>query len=153
MSRISAATVIAVSAGLGLAACGKNEAPEQKAVVEQVKKEVAEAGREGAPRGLRAAVREQILESDRLQSQDWAMQMVYDFEHGVTYRSECSCGSAKDHDDQGDAYRWEFGEHWRQRTGDEHEVKVTALGRNRAADAIQQARAVGRDDLQHTVSL
>lgn len=97
-------------------------------LVQQVKDEVAEAVREGAPRGLRAAVREQILESDWLHSKDMAMQLVYDFEHGVTYRSECSCGSAKDHDDQSDAYRWEFGEHRRQRSGGEHKVKVREVG-------------------------
>lgn len=97
-------------------------------LVKQVKAEVAEAVKDGAPRGLRAAVREQILESDRLHSKDWAMQMVYDFEHGVIYRSECSCGVSKDHDDQSDAYRWEFGEHRRKRSGDEHEVKVREIG-------------------------
>jgi hypothetical protein len=101
---------------------------DQERLVSQVKAEVAEAVKDGAPRGLRAAVREQILESDRLHSRDWAMQMVYDFEHGVTYRSECTCGASKDHDDQDDAYRWEFGEHWRQRNGDDHKVKVREIG-------------------------
>lgn len=102
---------------------------DQTRLVRQVKAEVAEAIREGgAPRGLRAAVREKILESDRLHSQDWAMQLVYDFDHGVTYRSECSCGASKDHDDQSDAYHWEFGEHRRQRSGGLHEVKVREIG-------------------------
>lgn len=97
-------------------------------LVQQVKTEVAEAVKEGAPRGLRAAVREQILESDRLHSQDWAMQMVYDFEHGVTYRSECSCGASKDHDDRHDAYTWEFYKHPVSRLDGEHEVKVREIG-------------------------
>jgi hypothetical protein len=97
-------------------------------LVAQVKAEVAEAVKDGAPRGLRAAVREQILESDLLHSRDWAMQMVYDFEHGVIYRAECTCGASKDHDDQHDAYRWEFGEHWRQRGDGDHEVKVREIG-------------------------
>jgi hypothetical protein len=98
---------------------------DQKRLVDQVKAEVAEAVKEGAPRGLRAAVREQILESDRLHSRDWAMQMVYDFEHGVTYRAECTCGAFKDHDDQGDAYRWEFYQH---RPAGDHKVKVREIG-------------------------
>ena len=80
-------------------------------LVAEVKAEVAEAVKEGAPRGLHAAVREQILESDRLHSRDWAMQMVYDFQHGVTYRSECSCGKSEDHDDYADALRWHWGAH------------------------------------------
>lgn len=101
---------------------------DQKRLVAQVKAEVAEAVKDGAPRGLRAAVREQILESDRLHSRDWAMQMVYDFEHGVTYRSECSCGASEDHDDQNSAYTWEFYKHPVQRLDGEHEVKVREIG-------------------------
>lgn len=97
-------------------------------LVAQVKAEVAEAVKDGAPRGLRAAVREQILDSDRLVSKDWAMQMVYDFEHGVTYRAECSCGASEDHDDPSEAYRWEFGKHRRQLSGGLHEVKVREIG-------------------------
>jgi hypothetical protein len=101
---------------------------DQERLKNQVKAEVAEAVKDGAPRGLRAAVREQILESDRLHSRDWAMQMVYDFEHGVTYRAECSCGASEDHDNQSDAYRWEFGKHPIRRLEGEHEVKVREIG-------------------------
>lgn len=101
---------------------------DQERLVRQVKDEVAEAVREGAPRGLRAAVREQILESDLLGSKDMAMRLVYDFEHGVTYRAECSCGASKDHDDQSAAYRWEFGEHRRRLSGGLHKVKVRETG-------------------------
>lgn len=97
-------------------------------LVAEVKAEVVEAVKEGAPRGLRAAVREEILESDRLHSRDWAMQMVYDFEHGVTYRSECSCGASEDHDDRNAAYTWEFGKHPVRRLDGEHEVKVRETG-------------------------
>ena len=100
---------------------------DQDRLVKQVKAEVAEAVKEGAPRGLRAAVREQILESDRLHSQDWAMQLVYDFEHGVTYRSECSCGASKDHDDESSAYTWEFYKHPVARLDGEHKVKVREI--------------------------
>jgi hypothetical protein len=94
-------------------------------LVAEVKAEVAEAVKDGAPRGLRAAVREQILESDRLCSRDWAMQMVYDFEHGVIYRAECSCGASEDHDNESDAYRWEF---YRHRPVGDHKVKVREFG-------------------------
>ena len=101
---------------------------DRERLVAEVKAEVAEAVKDGAPRGLRAAVRAQILESDRLHSRDWAMEAVYNFEHGVIYRAECSCGASKDHDDQSDAYRWEFGEHRRKRGPGEHEVKVREFG-------------------------
>ncbi|MGW7726298.1 hypothetical protein ACWGJ6_23550 [Streptomyces canus] len=94
-------------------------------LVAQVKAEVAEAVKEGAPRGLRAAVREQILESDRLVSKDWAMQMVYDFEHGVIYRAECTCGASKDHDSYDEAVTWEF---YRHRPAGDHKVKVREIG-------------------------
>lgn len=98
---------------------------DQKRLVDQVKAEVAEAVKDGAPRGLRAAVREQILESDRLHSRDWAMQMVYDFEHGVTYRAECTCGAFKDHDSYDEAVTWEF---YRHRPAGDHKVKVREIG-------------------------
>ncbi|HEY9372849.1 hypothetical protein [Streptomyces sp.] len=101
---------------------------DQAKLVQQVKDEVTEAVREGAPRGLRAAVREQILESDWLGSKDMAMQMVYDFEHGVTYRSECSCGASQDHDDQSAAYTWEFYKHPVSRLDGEHKVTVRETG-------------------------
>ncbi|MDH6610226.1 hypothetical protein M2164_005861 [Streptomyces sp. SAI-208] len=101
---------------------------DRERLVAEVKAEVADAVKNGAPRGLRAAVREQILESDRLHSRDWAMQMVYDFEHGVTYRSECSCGAAEDHDDRNSAYTWEFYKHPVRRLGGEHKVTVRETG-------------------------
>ncbi|NUP15433.1 MAG: hypothetical protein HOZ81_04880 [Streptomyces sp.] len=94
-------------------------------LVAQVKAEVAEAVKDGAPRGLRSAVREQILESDRLHSRDWAMQMVFDFEHGVTYRAECTCGASKDHDSYDEAVTWEF---YRHRPAGDHKVKVREIG-------------------------
>jgi hypothetical protein len=94
-------------------------------LVAQVKAEVAEAVKEGAPRGLRAAVREQILESDRLCSKDWAMQMVYDFEHGVTYRAECTCGAFKDHESSHEATMWGI---YNGHPRGEHEVKVREIG-------------------------
>lgn len=99
---------------------------DQARLVQQVKSEVAEAIREGgSPRGLRAAVREQILESDQLHSKDWAMQLVYNFEHGVTYRAECTCGMSEDHDSYDDAAIWEF---YRHRPVGDHKVKVREIG-------------------------
>ncbi|MFD5566585.1 hypothetical protein [Streptomyces cadmiisoli] len=98
---------------------------DRERLVAEVKAEVAEAVKNGAPRGLRAAVREQILESDRLHSRDWAMQMVYDFEHGVTYRAECTCGTYKDHDSYDEAVTWEF---YRHRPVGDHKVKVREIG-------------------------
>ncbi|NED75305.1 hypothetical protein G3I51_23880 [Streptomyces sp. SID9944] len=98
---------------------------DRERLVAQVKTEVAEAVKEGAPRGLRAAVREQILGSDRLHSRDWAMQMVYDFEHGVTYRAECTCGAFADHNSYDEATIWEF---YRHRPAGDHKVRVREVG-------------------------
>lgn len=98
---------------------------DQARLVAEVKAEVAEAVKDGAPRGLRAAVREQILESDRLHSRDWAMQMVYDFEHGVIHRSECSCGAVEDHESSHGATMWAI-YNGHTRTG--HETKVRETG-------------------------
>ncbi|MFF8590039.1 hypothetical protein ACF061_01125 [Streptomyces sp. NPDC015220] len=98
---------------------------DRERLVAQVKAEVAEAVKDGAPRGLRAAVREQILESDRLHSRDWAMQMVNDFEHGVTYRAECTCGAFQDHNSYDEAAIWEF---YRHRPAGDHTVKVRETG-------------------------
>lgn len=91
-----------------------------------VNEEVAEAYKDSsAPRGLRAAVREQILGSDWLHSKDAAMRLVYDFEHGVTYRAKCSCGVFKDHDSYDEAVNWRVFQHQR---GEAHEVKIQELG-------------------------
>lgn len=98
---------------------------DQERLVAEVKAEVAEAVKDGAPRGLRAAVREQILESDRLHSRDWAMQMVYDFEHGTIHRSKCTCGASKDHKSSHDATMWAIYD-GHTRTG--HETKVREIG-------------------------
>jgi hypothetical protein len=98
---------------------------DRERLVAQVKAEVADAVKEGAPRGLRAAVREQILGSDWLHSKDMAMRLVYDFEHGVAYRAECTCGTYKDHDSYDEAVTWEFYQH--RPTGD-HKVKVREIG-------------------------
>lgn len=98
---------------------------DQERLVAEVKAEVAEALKEGAPRGLRAAVREQILESDHLHSRDWAMQMVYDFEYGVIYRSECICGASKDHESSHDATMWGI---YNGHTREGHEVETREIG-------------------------
>ncbi|MEU8642331.1 hypothetical protein AB0C91_10475 [Streptomyces sp. NPDC048674] len=98
---------------------------DQERLVQQVKDEVAQAVREGAPRGLRAAVREQILESDRLHSQDWAMDLVYNFEHGVTFRTECTCGASADHESRHDATMWAI---YKGHTRAGHEVTDREIG-------------------------
>lgn len=98
---------------------------DRERLVAEVKAEVAEAVKDGAPRGLRAAVREQILESELLGSKDMAMQMVYDFEHGTIYRAKCTCGASKDHESSHDATMWGiYGGHTR--AG--HETKVREIG-------------------------
>ena len=108
---------------------------DQDRLVQQVKAEVAEAVREGAPRGLRAAVREQILESDWLHSKDMAMQLVAEFEHGMTYRAECECGLFEDFDSYGDAITWKVLSH--KEEGDKHKVKTRETGGFRFSDVCE----------------
>ncbi|GAA3113495.1 hypothetical protein [Streptomyces echinatus] len=108
---------------------------DQDRLVKQVKEEVAEAVKEGAPRGLRAAVREQILESDWLHSKDMAMQLVAEFEHGMTYRAECECGLFEDFDSYGDAITWKVLSH--KEDGDKHKVKTRETGGFRFSDVCE----------------
>jgi hypothetical protein len=55
-----------------------------------------------------------------------AMRLVSEFEHGMTYRSECSCGAFQDHDSYDSAVCW-YGLVHKQR-GDEHKVSVRTTG-------------------------
>jgi hypothetical protein len=60
-----------------------------------------------APEGLRAAVDEEVLGSHLLDTKDTAFQLVSEFEHGLKYRAECSCGRFEDFDVHGSATTWE----------------------------------------------
>lgn len=92
-------------------------------LVRQVKERVAEAIRDGwAPTGLKAAVREEILDSHLLDNEGTALQLVSEFEHGVKYRSECSCGKGADHDDYSSAVCWNALTH--KGKGDDHKVSI-----------------------------
>jgi hypothetical protein len=92
-------------------------------LVRYVKERVAEAVRDGwAPRGLRAAVREEILDSHLLDDEGTALQLLSEFEHGVKYRSECSCGKGEDHDSYSSAVCWNALTH--KGKGDAHKVKI-----------------------------
>jgi hypothetical protein len=96
-------------------------------LVRYVKERVAEAVRDGwAPRGLRAAVREEILDSHLLDDEGTALQLVSEFQHGMTFRSECSCGLSEDHDDYSSACTWEFYKH--KADGKKHTVRVRQTG-------------------------
>lgn len=96
----------------------------------QINERVAEAIRDDwAPDGLEAAVREEILDSHLLDTKDTAFQLVSEFQHGMTYRSECSCGLFEDfkgHDAYSSAATWEFYKH--KADGKKHTVKVRQTG-------------------------
>ncbi|MGW0579807.1 hypothetical protein ACWD25_28445 [Streptomyces sp. NPDC002920] len=96
----------------------------------QVKERVEEAARDGwAPDGLQAAVREEILDNHLLDTKDTAFQLISEFQHGMTYRSECSCGLSEDfkgHDSYSSAATWEFYKH--KADGKKHKVKVRQTG-------------------------
>jgi hypothetical protein len=92
-----------------------------------IKERVAEAVRDGwAPRGLRAAVREEILGSDWLDSKDTALRLVSEFEHGKRYRTDCSCGTSQEHDSYSDAVCWNALTH--KGKGDDHKVSIREIG-------------------------
>lgn len=92
-----------------------------------IKERVAEAVRDDwAPEGLEAAVREEILDSHLLDAEGTALQLISEFQHGVTYRSECTCSAYADHDSYGSAVTWELVEH--KTDGKKHKVKVRQTG-------------------------
>ncbi|MER5461605.1 hypothetical protein ABT010_13145 [Streptomyces sp. NPDC002668] len=93
----------------------------------QVKERVAEAVKYGwAPEGLEAAVREEILDSHLLDTKDTAFQIVSEFQHGATYRAECSCGQSSDEGSHIDAIMWESRKH--AAAGERHKVRVRQVG-------------------------
>lgn len=60
-----------------------------------------------APEGLHEAVREGVLGSHLLDTKDTALQLVSEFEYGMKYRAECSCGLSEDFDADSSAATWE----------------------------------------------
>ncbi|MFE9064841.1 hypothetical protein [Streptomyces violaceusniger] len=60
-----------------------------------------------APEGLEGAVSEEILGSHLLDTKDTAFQLVSEFEYGMKYRAECSCGLFTDFDAHSSATTWE----------------------------------------------
>lgn len=88
---------------------------------------VAEAVAEDwAPEGLADAVREEILEDEWMHDETSAMRLLSEFQHGMTYRSECSCGAYEDHTSYDSAVCW-YGLVHKQR-GKGHEVSVRETG-------------------------
>lgn len=92
-----------------------------------INERVTEAVSEGwAPAGLEDAVREEVLEDEYLDDQQNAMRIVSEFQHGMTYRSECSCGAFEDHRSYTSAVCW--GNVFHKQEGDDHKVTVRETG-------------------------
>lgn len=88
---------------------------------------VSEAVRDGwAPEGLWEAVSEELLADEWMNDEQNAMRLVGEFQHGMTYRSECSCGAFADHDSYDSAVCWHFLVH--KQSGDDHKVTVRETG-------------------------
>ncbi len=84
---------------------------------------VAEAVQDGrAPAGLETAVREEILDSHWMDDEQNALRLVSEFQLGMQYRSECSCGKGADHDSYSSAACWNILTH--KGKGDGHNVRV-----------------------------
>ncbi|MFE9003180.1 hypothetical protein ACFYOY_13710 [Streptomyces sp. NPDC007875] len=75
-----------------------------------------------APEGLQDAVREDILGSHLLDTKDTAFQLVSEFEHGKTYRPECSCGISGEEGSYSSATLWKIIDH--KEDGEEHKVRI-----------------------------
>lgn len=88
---------------------------------------VAEAVKDGwAPDGLEAAVRKQILDSHWMDEEQNALRLVSEFQLGMRYRAECSCGESAEHDSYSSAVCWNALTH--KGNGDKHKVKVRQSG-------------------------
>lgn len=88
----------------------------------EVRDLVAEAVRDGwAPTGLEEAVREEILDSHWMDEEQNALRLVSEFQLGMQYRSDCSCGASDDHDSYSSAACWNLLTH---KGGDGHKVRV-----------------------------
>lgn len=90
----------------------------------EINERVAEAVSDGwAPKGLEAAVREEILDSHWLDEEQNALRIVNEFQHGLKFRAECSCSAAsQDYDSYGLALLWEDRVHTVE--GDDHKIRV-----------------------------
>lgn len=75
-----------------------------------------------APEGLQGAVSEEILGSHLLETKDTAFQLVSEFEHGKTYRAECSCGLSSEDISYASATTWELFDH--KADAKKHQVKI-----------------------------
>ena len=75
-----------------------------------------------APEGLQDAVREDILGSHLLDTKDTAFHLVSEFQHGMTYRPECSCGISGDEGSYDSAASWKYFDH--KADGKKHTVKI-----------------------------
>ncbi|MFE9127044.1 hypothetical protein ACFYOF_16765 [Streptomyces sp. NPDC007148] len=88
---------------------------------------VAEAVRDGwAPDGLESKAREEILDSHWMDEEQNALRLVSEFQLGMRYRSECSCGESAEHDSYSSAVCWNALTH--HGSGPKHKVNVRQTG-------------------------
>lgn len=96
-------------------------------MVAAINESVTEAIEDGwAPEGLQEAVREGVLDSHLLDSKDTAFQLVSEFEYGMKYRAECSCGRSEDFDAHSSATAWDCSKC--KSDGKKHESYVYKVG-------------------------
>lgn len=92
-------------------------------MVAAINERVADAvGDDWAPEGLQDAVSEEILGSHLLDTKDTAFQLVSEFEHGKTYRAECSCGLSSEDISYASATAWKLFDH--KPDGKKHQIKI-----------------------------
>ena len=93
----------------------------------EVNERVAEAIKDKwAPKGLKAAVREEILDSHWMNDEQNALRLVSEFQHGATYRAECSCGATGDDGSYDAAVNWKWSIH--KNDDDAHKVSIRQTG-------------------------
>ncbi|MEU5596616.1 hypothetical protein [Streptomyces sp. NPDC020298] len=100
---------------------------DRKRLEHQINERVAEAVRDGwAPAGLEAEVRDEILDSHWMDEEQNALRLVSEFQLGMRFRSECSCGEGDEHDSYSSAVCWNALTH--HGSGPKHKVKVRQTG-------------------------
>lgn len=93
----------------------------------EVRDLVDEAVRDGwAPAGLESAVDDEILRSHWMDDEQNALRLVSEFQHGMQFRSECSCGAGDDHDSYSSAVCWNTLTHKGRGKGHKVTVRQTA---------------------------
>ena len=101
-----------------------------------VKERVVEAIRERwAPAGIGKAVREEVLDSEYLDTEDEARRVLHEFQFELRYAAECSCGDASAPNTYWESTYWR--DQHRKAKGDKHKATVRQVSGFEFEDASE----------------